>query len=94
MIKNEHDHYRQHGKHALANVECVPPVVIENHSVVFSDSQQPSAQRLQGKTGGKMSTWVSGPRVVTKQCSGQSQSSIKAKELRQGNSVSSPHSQS
>lgn len=26
------------------------PVVIENHSVVFPDSQQPSAQCLKGKT--------------------------------------------
>lgn len=38
--------YRQHGKHALADVEGVSPVVVQNHSVVFPDSQQPPAQRL------------------------------------------------
>lgn len=38
--------YRQHGEHALADVEGVPPVVIQNHSVVFPDSQEPPAQCL------------------------------------------------
>lgn len=38
--------YREHGKHALADVESVSPVVIQNHSVVFPDSQEPPAQCL------------------------------------------------
>lgn len=41
--------YREHGEHALANVEGVSPVVVEHHPVVFPDSQQPSAQCLQGE---------------------------------------------
>lgn len=40
------DQYRQHREHALADIEGVSPVVVEDHSVVFSDSQQPPAQRL------------------------------------------------
>lgn len=47
----QQDLYRKHGEHALTDVEGMPPVVIENHPVVFSDSQQPSAQRLEGKHG-------------------------------------------
>ena len=48
-LRGQVDIYRQHSKHALADVECMSPVMVENHPVVFSDSQQPSAQCLEGK---------------------------------------------
>lgn len=52
--------YRQHGKHALADVEGVSPVVVQNHSVVFPDSQQPPAQRLGEEGEGEIRIRVSG----------------------------------
>lgn len=42
------DLYREHGEHALADIEGMSPVVVQNHPVVFPDSQQPSTQCLEG----------------------------------------------
>lgn len=37
----------QHWEHALANIECVSPVMIQNHAVVLPHCQQPPTQSLQ-----------------------------------------------
>ena len=42
--KTHHDH----GKHGLGDVERVPPVVVDNRSVVLPHAQRPSAQNLMG----------------------------------------------
>lgn len=36
----------QHGKHALANVEGVTPVVVGDVAIILSNGQQPTNQRL------------------------------------------------
>lgn len=44
------------------------PVVVENHSVVFSDSQQPPTQCLTGKTKGERDGHM-GQQLLLGQCS-------------------------
>ena len=39
--------HSKHGEHALADVERVPPVMVQNHTVVLPYSQQPPTQSLE-----------------------------------------------
>lgn len=38
--------YRQYRKHHLRNIECMPPIMVSNVSVIFLHTQQPSAQHF------------------------------------------------
>ena len=41
--------YSKQGKHGLRNIECVPPVMISDRTVVLFHSEHPSMQCLEGR---------------------------------------------
>lgn len=38
--------YRDHAKHGLSDVECVPPVMIDHRTVILFDGEYPPAEYL------------------------------------------------
>lgn len=43
------DTYSKHGEHALADIECMSPIVVQNITIVLPYSQQPPTQGLEKK---------------------------------------------